>query len=415
MKSSILWNAFKPYTGHVWSLFRYLKFYFRKIAIPVSFLFLLGCSEKTPILPLSNSQISFDSVAVAADLMSDTTIFAEPAVGANSYLFVGEDDNLKAYSLLLFNNLGSPLDTLPEDQVLSCELVLRTGSYLKTDTTTPNLTMAVVSLEGDGLEGWSEDSANSINFDLSNYTLTECGTFNYASADTFFIDLLDYFKTKWRDTSINRYGFAINPEPGSDAGLGVIFSGETNYYPYIAISYIDGDGDTSRTTLTCIEDLTITEFKRSLMATPQPLLISSGKAAYTFIKFRVDEVITDENLFIAGANLYLHIDPDLTEGYGNSYTIYVSLLDSTRWEDLTFTPASASYVASRTFTSADSLLALKIPNTVQLFTSGYNGNFGVALWISPSAVYPGLLAFYPTEAPDPTLRPSMKILTMLEE
>jgi len=415
MKSLTLWKACKPYSGHVWSLYRYVKFDFRRSAIVLSFLFLLSCSEKNPILPLDKNPVSFDTVSVSVDLMIDTTIFAEPSVGSNSYLIVGEDDNLKAYSLLLFSDLTAPLDTLDIERVLSCEMILQTGGYLRADTITPNLTMAVASLEGDGLETWTEDSTNGNNFDLSQYTQTEWETVPFAASDTIYLDLKDYFEAFWQDTSLSNYGFVISTIPGSDPGLGIIYSGETNYYPRITILYLDDVGDTTSATLACIEDVTITEFKNNLVTTPQALLISSGKAAYTFVKFRVDEIITDKNLFIAGANLDLHVNPDLTEDYGNSYTVYISLLDSTQWDELAFSPSSSSYIASRSYTSDDSLLTLKIPNTVQLFTSGYNGNFGIALWISPAGVYPGLLGFYPTEDPEPARRPAMKILTMQEE
>lgn len=413
MKSLTLWNACKPYSDHVWSLFRYVKIFFRRGIVSISFLFLFGCSEKNPILPLNNNLVSFDSVTVTAGLISDTTIFAEPYIGSNSYLVVGEDDNLRAYSLLLFKDLSTPLDTILIERILSCDLILRTGGYLVADTTTPALTMSVASLEGDGLEAWTEDSTNSTNFILDNYTQTEWHTFTFSETDTLIFNLPTAFITNWRDTSKSHYGLVIKPVVGSDAGLGIIYSGETISYPYIVIDYLDDKGDTSSMTLTIVEDVTVTEYKKNLSASPQPLLIGAGKAAYTFMKFRVEEVITDKNLFIAGANLYLYVNPDLTETYAKSYTIYVSLLDSTEWDDLTFSPSS--YAATRTFSGSDSLFTLKIPYTVQLFTSGYNGNFGIALWISPSSIYPGLLGFSPTEDSDPARRPYMEILTMQEE
>ncbi|HPC35509.1 MAG TPA: hypothetical protein P5268_04340 [Candidatus Marinimicrobia bacterium] len=416
MKSSILWNIYKPYFDRVWSKLRYVKIDYRRTAAIFFCLLLFGCSEKIPTLPLNKNLCSFDSVSVSANFIMDTTIFAEPNIGFNSYLVVGTDDNLTAYSLLLFNTLGAPLDTLPLDKILSCELVLVTGNYLLNDTAIhPSLEMTIASMEGEGVADWSEDSTNSTNFSLENYSLTEWKTFTYSDADTLVLDLTIPFIAKWRDTTQSHYGIVIKPADRSDAGLGIIYSGETNYYPRIIISYKGNDGDTITTTLAGIEDVTITEFKKNLETLPQPLLISSGKAAYTFLKLRVEELITDKNLFIAGANLYLYVNSELTEDYGSSHTIYITLLDSAEWEGGSFSPSVSSYITSRTFSANDSVLTLKIPGTVQLFTSGNISNFGVALWISPSGLYPAMLGFYPSEDSNPARRPRMEILTMQEE
>jgi len=112
----------------------------------------------------------------------------------------------------------------------------------------------------------------------------------------------------------------------------------------------------------------------------------------------------------------LHVDPDLSEDYDKTFTIYISLLDSTDWDDLAYSPSTSDYVTTQSFSTDDSsVFVLKIPYTVQLFTSGYNGNFGVAMWISSSSMYPGMLSFCPTEDADPARRPYMEILTMQEE
>jgi hypothetical protein len=158
---------------------------------------------------------------------------------------VGEDANISAYALLLFEELSSPLDTIAIDNILSCELVLRTSSYLPADTAaTPNLSMTISSLEADGAEAWTEDSTNSANFSLDAFTQTEWHTFTYSDTDTLILDLTASFIANWRDTEKSHYGIAIRPAPASEAGLGIIYSGETSYYPYLKISYIDSDGDT---------------------------------------------------------------------------------------------------------------------------------------------------------------------------
>lgn len=417
MKSLILWNACKYYASRACTRLKISKINVRYEAILFLFLFFFGCSEKFPNLPLSGNLVNFDSVSVTSDLMSDTTIFDVPYVGSNSYLVVGDDDNLTAYAILSFNDMGSPLDTLSLDSIISCELILRTGSYLPVDTLTPpNLGMLIYSMDimGDGIDAWTEDSSNSSNFNLDDYILTELCTHAYSDSDTLEIDLPKTLITNWQDTSKSHYGIVVKTAAGSDAGLGIIYSGETSYYPYMRISYYV-DGDTVIAALTTDEDVSITNYKKQLETTPQSLLISSGKAAFTFLKFNVDEVITDKNLFIAGANLSLHVNPDLTKNYDKSYTVYVSLLDSTDWDDLAYSPSTSSYVTTRSIAPGDSVFVLKIPSTIQLFTSGYNGNFGVALWISSSSIYPGILSFYPIEDSDPSRRPKLNILTMQEE
>lgn len=416
MKSSILWNSYKPYFNRVWSKLHYVKIDYRRSVAAFFCLLLFGCSEKIPTLPLDKNLCSFDSVSVSAEFIVDTTVFAEPNIGYSSYLVVGTDANLTAYSLLSFKTLPTPLDTLPLAKILSCELVLTTGSVLSSDTAVhPSLEMTVASIEGEENADWSEDSTNSTNFSLDDYHLTDWKTFTYSDADTLILDLTTSFIANWRDSTQSHYGIVIKPAVGSAAGLGIIYSGETNSSPHIIISYITDNGDTISTALACVGDVTITQFKKTFTAPPQPLLISAGKAAYTFLKFQVEELITDKNLFIAGAYLYLHVNSEITEDYGNSHTIYITLLDSAEWESGSFSPSGSSYVTSQTFSASDSILTLKIPSTVQLFTSGNISNFGVALWISPSGLYPAMLGFYPTEDPDPARRPRLEILTMQEE
>jgi len=426
MKSLILWNVCKSYSDRVWSSLGLRSRFSGFWAVLLFALFFLGCSEKIPTLPLNKNLVAFDSVTVTPDLIADTTIFESPYIGSNSYLVVGEDDNISAYSILLFEELDTPLDTISIDRVISCDLVLRTGSYLPIDTVnTPTITMSIYSLERDTavyseVYSWTEDSAATeseyLKFDLNNYDKTAWCEQTYSDSDTIICDLTTGFLENMRDASKTHYGIVIEPSASSQNGLGIIYSGETSYYPYIRVTYVDADGDTVAAALTADEDVTITEFKKNLLTTPQQLLISSGKAAFTFLKFKVEDLITDQNLFIGGANLYLYVNPDLTESYNKSYTIYVSLLDSTDWDDLTYSPSTSDYVTTQSFSASDSgVFVLNIPYTVQLFTSGYNGNFGVALWITTSSLYPGILSFYPTEDSDSTRRPYMKILTMQEE
>jgi len=122
MKSSILWNSSKPYFNRVWSKLHYVKIDYRRSVAAFFCLLLFGCSEKIPTLPLDRNLCSFDSVSVSAEFIMDTTVFAEPNIGYSSYLVVGTDANLTAYSLLSFKTLAAPLDTLPLAKILSCEL-----------------------------------------------------------------------------------------------------------------------------------------------------------------------------------------------------------------------------------------------------------------------------------------------------
>ena len=411
MKSSVWWSKFNSHnrlarrlcTPLTAALFGWLGW------VLICSFWLERCEEKLPLLPLDTVPVAFGTSSIDYMQIEDTTRIVSPHMGGSSYLYVGHDENIEeAWSLLRFDNFSALPD--PLDSIESLRLQIYALVPLTNDTT---LEVSVLLLDAPGLARWDEDSLKLEDFDFSAYQLTEIARFNCAAQDTYSIDLPDTVIRHWRNTNNANHGIVLR-QSNTSPSLGYFYSGETNMPPFLEVTY-QASGVAVTKAIAVSADIALLKYRSSVANVSGRNLISGGLAGYTFMKFKVEDLITDPNLFIASAQLHLSLDTNLTRRYSRSQIIYLSLLDSSDWNDPAYAPNTSSYDLRQTITTTDTAVVLKIPITIQRFTSGYHKNFGVALWASPSNVSPALLGFHAANSEQVQYRPHLEILVMKEE
>jgi len=411
MKSSVWWSKFNSHNKLARRLCAPLKtaLLSRSGWILICSFWLGRCEEKLPVLPLDTVPVEFGTFTIDHTQIDDTTRIVSSQLGGSSYLYVGHDDNVEeAWSLLRFDNLSVLPD--PLDSIESVRLQIYALVPLTSDTT---LEVSVLLMDAPGLALWDEDSLKLEDFDFSAYQLTEIARFNCAAQDTYSIDLPDTVIRHWRDTNSLNQGLVLR-QSNTSPSLGYFYSGETSMPPFLEVVYT-ASGATVTKSIAVSEDIALLKYRSAVANMPGRNLISGGLAGYTFMKFKVEDLITDPNLFIASAQLHLTLDTNLTRRYSSSQIVYLSLLDSSDWNNPDYAPNTSSYDLRQTITTTDTSVVLKIPITIQRFTSGYNKNFGVSLWASPSNVSPALLGFHAANSEQVQYRPHLEILVMKEE
>lgn len=370
-----------------------------------------GCQEKLPTLPYDQPLTDFDTLVVPASLIETRNLIVPGKLGSQSYLYVGQNDWVTAYSLLRFSNLSLLPDTL--DTLLSCTLNLYTATSLATDTNQAlNPTIKIGLLQSNTASNWEEDSVSDKNFDLTSYRITPLTEFDFQISDTVQLDITNFAKAMindWLDTSKTNYGLILQAANQTETAIGCIYTRSTVYAPTLIVQYIY-QGDTLTRTIAAASDVAILKYN-SAKINNQRLVLSAGLTGYAFLKVNLDQLNIDKNWVVGDANLYLYIDSSLSMSYNKSITVYLNMLDSTAWNASDFTTPS-TYEASHTLTAGRQILKMNLPRTIQNITSGYSKNFGFVIWLEPSSYNPILYSLYTTA--DSARQPYLKLFLMKE-
>jgi len=79
-----------------------------------------SCEEKLPTIQNPGSLYDIDSLVVSADSMDFYRVVREPYIGTSDVLYIGNDENVFAYTLLKFTKINEYLpDAVENFKILS--------------------------------------------------------------------------------------------------------------------------------------------------------------------------------------------------------------------------------------------------------------------------------------------------------
>jgi hypothetical protein len=369
-----------------------------------------ACEEKIPTLQTDEAPLEFETVIINADTLNFVQRTIEPSLGKSDILFIGNDEDVYAYTLMKFANLSALPDTL--DSLISVSLKLQTYHQFQPEGIEVDFSISQLINGGD--DPWTEDSTNINNFDISNYTMNLLASKTYQETDTLSISLENDLVVSWHDSSNTDYTLVLQQEDTSLSSIQAIYSKDGTYYPWLEVKYLE-DGDTSTIKIIPSEDLSILSFKKSKNSESH-MFINSGRSTYSYIKFHFEDELHDINTVIAKANLHLTIDTVQSQLYGENFHLYFNFLDSALLADQNYNPLYEVYDQYYPVVSTDSVAIIDIKKLIQGVVSEYIDNYGIVVWASPTVLNISTFSFYnPSDQNPVKIRPYLEILTMKEQ
>ena len=290
-------------------------------------LILAACEEKIPVIQNRGVFYEFVTLTISADSMNYAQAVIDPGIGQSDVLYIGNDENVYAYTLLKFGQLDNLPDTVGE--FISLKLNLRNNhQYRLNDLADESVEIGIYHLKNNGIDPWAEDSSHVNNFNVDDdiYELEYLTHFTYSDSDTVAIDLANFdLINDWYNDVNNDYSLVLRQIDTTIATVQTFYSTESLYYPRLEVSY-SLDSDTLTTYILPSEDLSIIEFKKPAES-PSLLNINSGQASFGVLKFNFEDLLNNENEYIAKADLYLKIDPIRTQQYDEICGPYKKLED----------------------------------------------------------------------------------------
>jgi len=369
-----------------------------------------ACEEKMPTLHIDKAPLEFDTLTVVADsLFIQRTI--EPSLGKSDILFIGNDDNVYAYTLMKFANLSALPDTL--DSLISVSLNLQTyHQFQPEEIENPSIDISISQLNNSGIDPWTEDSTN---FKVNNDDLKFLTSYLFTESDTTIeIPLDTNLVAGWHDSSNTDYTLVLQQSDTSlSGGIQAIYSKDAQLYPWLEVIYIqDGARDTIK--IIPSEDLSILTFKKEPPSSNS--YISSGRSSYSYLKFDLENNFHDKNVVIAKAYLHLTIDTVQSQLYGENFSLYFNYLDSALIENSSYNPLYEVSDQYYPVESSNSVAVIDIKKLIQGVVSEYIENYGIVIWASPTVLNISTFSFYnPSSQNSVNIRPYLEILTMKEQ
>jgi hypothetical protein len=370
------------------------------------------CEEKKPVLQVDNPPVSFEYIKIGSDFFSDSTYLAEPKLGSNSRLTVGNTELANIITLIRFSDFYYlPTDL---DSVTSIKLELNTLEPILFSENSQSNNITVSLLKGNTGDSWSEESTNRDNFTLDDYEVIPLDTCEFLADSTLKYSLPDTLIYDWLDTTVANRGLLVQYIDSDQKAILPFYSKESSYPPTLRVEYIEDDSTISKTVY-ATEDLSIVFYVQEEIPDKR-LMISSGRAYGSYIQFCIPDSIVSKRNLIAKALLHLSVDTLVTRNYDGNFILYLTVLDSNILEsDLSGLSTFNTINASKTIVKEDTSIVLEIDRIVQRFTSGYDENFGVVLWASPSTLSVSELGIFSSSSTCVGKRPYLELLTMKEE
>jgi len=381
---------------------------------------LAACEEKIPVIQNPGGFYDIDTLTISADSMNFAQAVIDPSIGQSDVLYIGNDKNIYAYTLLKFEQL----DYLPDSvgEFISLKLNLRSDhQYCLSDLAGEPVEISIYHLKNNGIDPWTESISHVNNFNIDSLNCELLKVFTYSDSDTVIIDLGPDLVSQWHDSNStnNDYTLVFKQSDTTIAAVQAFYSSESPYYPWLEVRY-SLDGDTLATYILPSEDLSIIEFKKPAEF-PTLLNINSGRASFGVLKFNFEDLLSSENEYIAKADLHLKIDPIQTQQYDEIFYLYVNLADSSILDDdgnldPNYDPVDQSYdFYIPVAVSADSVV-VNIKSLLQGVASNYITNYGIVLYTIPTFSNISTLSLYNASDENPAgFRPTLHILTMKEQ
>jgi len=378
-----------------------------------------GCEEKVPTIQNPGNFYAIDTLTIPADSMTFAQAVVDPSIGGSDILYIGNDENVYAYSLLKFSTLNSYLPDSVEE-FISLKLNLRSyHQYCLDNPAGESVNINIYQLKNGGVDPWAEDSNHVNNFDIGDYNLEQLASFTYSDSDTVIIDLDADLIAQWHNGTDQDYTLVFMQSDTTIAAVQTFHSSESSWYPWLEISY-RLDGDTLSGYILPNEDLSIIKYKNPVESAAL-LNINSGRASFSVLKFNFEDLLLDQNEYIAKADLRLKIDPVQTQRYGEIFYLYVCLADSGILDDdgnldPNYNPVEQSYDFYHTVGSSDTVAVINLKTLLQGVVSNYIDNYGVVLYTIPTFSNIATLSLYSASDANPAdFRPALHILTMKEQ
>jgi hypothetical protein len=389
--------------------------YLIRLGILSLILWLPHCEEKLPVLQSDVVPLEFNTYLIpnSSDSIEYNQQTLTPYLGSSNVLFVGDDENVQTYTLLKFDDLSSLPDTL--DSLIGVTLNLQQfHKFYLLGNDTPAVEISISQLLNNGDDPWTEDSSTVLDFDLANYRLSFLTSLVCGNDDTFSVALDTQLVCNWHREDNSDYTLVLQPTYPDIACIQALYSRETSYYPWLRVNYIEG-GETTAVKILPEEDLSVIQYKKSFES-ETALFVSSGKSAHAFLRFKLQDLVPDQNALIAKANLHLTVNSPMNQLYGQLYYLYITVLDSVAFGDPNYDPKQQSYDLYRSIADSSTDIEIDIKSIIQGITSGYTKNYGLVLWATTGDLNIATLSFYNASALNPAEdRPYIEILTMKEQ
>ncbi|MDO9548002.1 MAG: hypothetical protein Q7J65_03435 [Candidatus Marinimicrobia bacterium] len=434
MKLLKSWNSYKNHKRRPGRLTpRQLQspiFNFCKVALLTILMIIAACEEKIPTIQNRGDFYDIDTLTIPADSMNFAQAVVNPGIGRSGVLYIGNDKNVFAYTLLKFGKLDNYLpDSI--DEFISLKLNLRSGhQYSLNDLSSDSVMIGIFHLKNNGVDPWTEDSSNVNNFNINDndYSYELLTEFSYSDSDTVVIDLDPGLVSQWydSDSTNNNYTLVFMQSDTNIAAVQAFHSTESPYYPWLEVTYYEvGDTSLKVSRILPTEDLSIIKYKKPIESSTL-LNINSGRASFGVLFFNFEDTLTDENMIIAKADLRLKIDPIQTQQYGEYFSLYISFadsnilmfndVDSTFFVDPSYDPLTESDRKIFNVSSSVDSVVIDIKSLLQLTTSYEDiKNYGIVLYTVPTFSNISTLSLYNASDQNPAFRPSLRILTMKEQ
>ncbi|MBU0710809.1 hypothetical protein KJ762_09985 [bacterium] len=435
MKLLKSWNSYKDrerlhgrltLSKYQSSIYRYCQF------TSLAFLLIIAaCEEKIPTIQNPGDFYDINTLTISADSMTVAQAVVNPGIGQSDILYIGNDENVYAYTLLKFGEIDYYLPDSVE-KFISLKLNLRSDRQYRLDSSNNDtIKIEILHLENDGADPWTEDSSHFGNFKIENYKnlgkLRVLAEFPYTDSDTVVINLDTALVSQWYKVTNEDYTLVLMQSDTNKTAVQTFHSTESPYYPWLEVAYyVVGDTSLKSSYILPTEDLSIINIKNPAESS-NLLSINSGRASFGVLFFNFEDTLTDENIIIAKADLRLKIDRENTVQYGEDFSLYISyadsnilkydLTDSTYYVDPLYFPPSVSEGIIRNInTTADSVI-IDIKSLLQLTTSYEDvNNYGIVLYTVPTFSNISTLSLYNASDQNPAgFRPSLRILTMKEQ
>jgi len=429
MKLLKSWNSYKDrerlhgrltLSKYQSSIYRYCQF------TSLAFLLIIAsCEEKIPTIQNPGGFYDINMLTISADSMTVAQAVVNPGIGQSDILYIGNDENVYAYTLLKFGEIDYYLPDSVE-KFISLKLNLRSDRQYRLDSSNNDtIKIEILHLENDGADPWTEDSSHFGNFKIENYKnlgkLRVLAEFAYTDSDTVVINLDTALVSQWYKVTNEDYTLVLMQSDTNKTAVQTFHSTESPYYPWLeVVYYVVGDTSLKSSYILPTEDLSIIKFKKPA-GSSNLLSINSGRASFSVLAFDFEDLFTDENEFIAKADLRLNIDPVQTQQYGEIFYLYVNLADSSILDadgnlDPNYNPVGQSYDFYHAVGVSDTIADINVKSLLQEVVSDYISNYGIVLYTVPTFSNISTLSLYNASDQNPAgFRPSLRILTMKEQ